>query len=64
MNWSINSLESQLDSVRDREDDTDDVKYPDSYEKEGEHGKRQRSKKGNPAMTRKRGTNGRQKNRP
>ena len=55
--WSINYFKSQLDSVNDREDDTNGGKYPDSSEKEGNHGKRNRSKKVNPSLTRNRGTN-------
>ena len=55
--WSINSLITQLEHVRNREDYTDDGKYPDSSEKEGDHGNMQRSKKVNPDMARKRGTN-------
>ena len=62
--WSINYLKSQLDSVKNREAETDDGKGPDSSEKEGDHGKSQRSNKGNTALTRKRGTNEIQKNRP
>ena len=53
----INSLKSQIDSVNNRDADTDDGKYPDSYDKEGEHGKMQRYKKRNPALTHKRGIN-------
>ena len=51
--WSINSLKSQLDSVNDRESDTYCGKNPDSSKKEGNHKKRQRSNKANPALTRK-----------
>ena len=53
MKWSINSLKSQLDSVNEREADTDDVKDLDSSDKEGNHEKRQRSNKVNPTLTRK-----------
>ena len=60
--WSIKSLKSQIDYVNAREADTDYGKYPDSYEKEGEHGKRKSSKKFNLTLTRKRGTNERQNN--
>ena len=62
--WSINSLKSQIDSVNNCEADTDDAKDPDSSDKEGDHGKRQRSEKVNPALTRKRGANERQNNLP
>ena len=55
--FSINSLKSQLDSVNNREAETDDGKDPDSSKEEGDHGKRQSSKKGNHALTRKRDTN-------
>ena len=53
MKWSINSLKSQLDSVNEREADTDDVRYLDSSDKEGNHEKIQRSNKVNPTLTRK-----------
>ena len=64
MKWSINSVKSQLDSVNDHDDDTDDGKDSDSSEKEVNNVKRQRLRKGNPALTRKRGINERQKNKP
>ena len=60
--WIINSLKSQLDSVNHCEAGTDDGKYYDSYEKEEDHGKRQRYKKGNTVLTTKRGTKKIQKN--
>ena len=50
MKWSINYLKSQLDSVKDREADTDYGKYPDYYDKEGNHEKSQIPNKGNPAL--------------
>ena len=57
LKWRINSLKIKLDSANDRETDTDDGKDPDSSKEEGDHGKRQSSKKGNHALTRKRDTN-------
>ena len=62
-NWSRAStpFKTQLDYVNDRKSDSDDSKYPESSDKEGDHGKRHRSKKVNPALTLKRGTNERQK---
>ena len=49
--WSINYLKSQLDYVRDCKVGTNDGKYPESYEKEGNHEKRHGPDKGNPALT-------------
>ena len=43
MKWSINPLKIQLDSVNDYEADTDDGKDPESSEKEGNQGKKQRN---------------------
>ena len=60
--WIINFVKSQLDSLNDREDDTSGDKSPDSSEKEENNGKRQSSKKGNPALTHKSRANERQKN--
>ena len=53
--WSINYLTSKLDSANDRKDDSDDGKYTDSSEKEGDHGNRQRSNKDNTALNKKGG---------
>ena len=44
--WSINYFKSQLDSVNDREANTDDGKDSDSYDKEGNHEKIQSCNKG------------------
>ena len=60
--WIINSLNSQLYSINDRKANNNDSKYLDSYDKEGDHRNKQRSKKVDPALTRKRGTNERQRN--
>ena len=46
LNCIINSLKSQLDSVNDREANTDDGKDSDSYDKEGNHEKIQSCNKG------------------
>ena len=48
---SINFIKIQLDSVNNRYADTDDIKYHESYDNEENHGKIQRSKNVNPALT-------------